>query len=600
MKTPDRHEVAEADSWDLTPLYPTVEAWRSDFDKLEKSLPEAAQFRGALGKSASTLLDAITCQLGHQRLMEKLYTFAHLKSDQDTTNSEFLALYERVSSVASRLAESWSYFTPELLSLSDGVIAGLLSAPELAPYHRMLREITRYKPHTLSPQEEQLLAAGSEVFHVADRVFSQLNNADLTFGTIPVDGTDVPLTHGSFAVLLKKPNRAIREQAFRQYYAAFDGHRHTIAATLAGSIKRDIYLARVRRHRSALEGSLFSDDVPVGVYENLIGTVDEWLKPLHRYYTVRKRLLGVDELRLYDTYVPLVDKVETHIPYDQAAEHVVAAVKPLGTEYQSTLRAGLTSQRWVDRYENKGKRSGAYSSGCYDSPPYMLMNYKADSLNDMFTLAHEAGHSMHTHYAAKTQPYQDATYTIFVAEVASTFNEQLLLHHLREVYRDDPRMLAYLINHQIDEIKSTVYRQTMFAEFERDTHAHAERHEPLTGDVFREMYGKLLTRYFGSDVAIGPLDNLECFRIPHFYHAFYVYKYATGISAAIALSRMVLSGGEAERNRYLRFLQSGGSKYPLELLQDAGVDLTTPEPIRAALKLFDGLVTELETTLSRV
>ncbi len=597
MQVRNRSEVAVGDTWDLSALYPDPNSWNTDFASLEKDIPKAKEFVGKLGTSAQVLVQAIELQLSQNRLLERLYVFAHLRNDEDTTNSTHLGIYDRASSLASRFSEAWSYFTPELLSLPDERLAELISSPEAKPYERMLQEITRYKPHTLSTSEELLLAGASEVFSAAERAFSQLNNADLSFGNLEVEGKEQALTHGSYVLFLKNQDRTVREAAFERYYSVFNSHRHTIASTLASSIKRDIFVARTRNHKSALERSLFADNVAPTVYNNLISTVHASLAPLHQYYETRKDLLSLPELRIYDTYLPLVADVETDIPYEEAAELIVEALAPLGEQYQQTLRKGFFEARWVDRYENKGKRSGAYSSGCYDSPPYMLMNYKQKSLNDVFTLAHEAGHSMHTFYSSKHQPYQDSGYTIFVAEVASTFNEQLLLERLRTKFKGNPKMEAFLVNHQIDEIKSTLYRQTMFAEFERETHAAAERHEPLTGDVFRAQYRDLLQRYFGKAVTLGELDDLECFRIPHFYHAFYVYKYATGISAAIALARMVLEGGEHERKQYLTFLQSGGSKFPLELLKDAGVDLTTPEPISSALSLFATRVEELNKIL---
>jgi oligoendopeptidase F len=600
MNLPLREEVAEQDTWDLRPMYSTIEAWKADFEKIENDSRAVPAFSGTLGQSARRLGEAVALYLNLGRLLEKVYVFAHLQSDQDTANSENLGRLEQATNLYARISEQWSFFTPELLALPAEKIAEYLAASELQPYKRMLEEILRYKPHTLSKEEERLLAAGTEVFGTSEKVFSQLNNADLQFGSIQVNSEEKVLSHGSFTLLLKNPNREVRRKTFEQYYAVFDGHKNTIAATLAGSIKRDVFLAKVKNFPSAREKSLFSDNVGTEVYDNLIATVSDSLQPLHRYYELRKKLLGLDEMRIYDTYVPLVTDVSIRHSYEDACDLVVRSLQPLGEEYATVLREGLGRARWVDRFENKGKRSGGYSSGCYDSQPYILMNYKEDSLNDVFTLTHEAGHSMHSYYSCKHQPYQDHGCTIFVAEVASTFNEQLLARELKKKYTGDKRMLAFLINQQIDDIKSTLYRQTMFAEFEKLTHAAAENNEPLTVDTFRGLYRNLLSKYFGPSVNVTSIDELECFRIPHFYSAFYVYKYATGLSAAIALSQRVLGGGQAEREQYLGFLKSGGSKYPLELLKDAGVDMTTAAPISSAMKLFASLVDELSAVLEEL
>ena len=592
-----REQIAAGDTWELAPLYGSPTEWKKDFAAVEAELASVPPYAGTLGTGVERLKEAVECYLRMSRSLEKVYVYSHLRSDEDTANSENLGRLEQASNLYSRVSEAWSFFTPELLALPRNTVQLYLEHTDLKPYHRMLREILRYQPHTLSKEEEQLLAAGSEVFSTADKIFSQLNNADLTFGTLTVNGEEKTLSHGTFTLFLKNGDRNVRKAAFEQYYRVFDDHRNTIAATLSGSVKRDVYLARMKKYPSARERSLFADNVPVAVYDNLIQTVTQNLAPLHKYYHLRKTKLGLSDMKIYDTYVPLVPDMKVRHSYEEASSLIVQALKPLGEDYTSVLQNGLIANRWVDRYENKGKRSGAYSSGCYDSPPYILMNFKEDSLNDVFTLAHEAGHSMHSYYSCKTQPYQDHGYTIFVAEVASTFNEQLLCRELEKKFADDPRMLAYLVNHQIDDIKATLIRQTMFAEFEKTIHAAAENHEPLTIDVLRKNYRALLEKYFGSAVEVSELDELECLRIPHFYSAFYVYKYSTGISAAIALSQRVLAGGNSEREQYLGFLRSGCSKHPLELLKDAGVDMTTPMPIESALKTFSGLVDRLDELL---
>lgn len=599
MQLVERAEVKLSDTWDLTAIYPSIDAWKADFVALENMAPQVAAFPGTLHQSAERLNEAVRLYLNMSRGLEKVYVYAHLKSDEDTANSTNLAYYEQSTNLYARLGSLWSFLTPELLTIPDAKLNEFLAHPALADVKRMITDILRYKPHTLSKDEENLLAMGTEVFGNADRIFSQLNNADLDFGSITVDGQERALTHGSYTVLLKHKDRAVRQQTFEKFYSVYDAHKNTIASALSGATKRDVYLSRARKFSSARSRALFGDNVSTDVYDNLISTVSDNLTPLHRYYELRKRLLGLPETRLFDTHVPLVPDMTVEHSYEEAAHLVVDSLHPLGKEYTDQLRAGLLEGKWVDRYENRGKRSGAYSSGSYDTPPYILMNYKHDNLHDVFTLAHEAGHSMHSLYSCKNQSYQDHGYTIFVAEVASTFNEQLLMKRLREIHRDNPAMMAYLVNQQIDDIKGTLYRQTMFAEFERRTHELAEANQPLTVDVFRSEYRTLLLKYFGPAVTISKAEELECLRIPHFYSAFYVYKYATGISAAIALAEQVTTGGDAARERYLSFLKGGCSKYPLELLRDAGVDMASPEPVKAALKLFDRLVTELERLLSK-
>src|SRR3989475_1223434 len=452
------------------------------------------------------------------------------------------------------------------------------------------------KPHVLSEAEERILALGSVALSGYDDTFSQLTDVDMKFGLLTDEtGRETPLTQSSFSSFLVKRDAQLRKRAFLQFYAEFQDHQYTLAASLAYSVKADVFRARARHYSSALEAALFPDDVPVAVYDGLVASVRNNLDPLFRYFDLRRRALGLGELHHYDTYVPLVPEIETRFTFDQAAEVVLAAVAPLGKKYVDVLADGLRS-RWCDRFETKGKRSGAFSSGSYGAPPYILMNYKEDVFADVYTLAHEAGHSMHSWFSQGTQLFQDYEYPIFLAEVASTFNEELLTHHLLQT-TNDPKMRAYIINRQIDDLRGTLFRQTMFAEFEKIIHAIEESGDALTLDVFRSEYHKLLENYFAEDFVLDPELDLECLRIPHFYHAFYVYKYATGISAAVALSQPVLSGESGSVDAYLNFLRSGGSKFPLETLKAAGVDMATPAPIESALRLFERRVTELESLL---
>ena len=593
--TRPRTEVPTSEQWDLSPLYTELAAWESDLQALQTQIPELARFAGTLDNSATQVRSFIQREHAASRLLEKLYTFASLRRDEDTTNSLFQGLIQRVTRLSAELGAAISFFRPEFLALPEATIRAYLTDPGLAEYRFLLEDLARFKPHTLSDKEERLLAMGAEVFASPERIFAQLENADFDFGSIQHQGQDHPVSHGSINTLLKNEDRELRRLAFDRYYQVFEQHKFSLTTTLVASVQNDIFQAKVRNFGSALEHALFADKIPTSVYANLIETVEENLGALTRYYEFRRRRLGLDKLHLYDTYVSLVDVPEVRIPYSEAISLIVDAVAPLGTEYQEVLQRGLTNERWVDVYENKGKRSGAYSGGYHDSPPYILLNYDEKDIRNLFTLAHEAGHSMHSYYARRNQPYHYSNYSIFVAEVASTLNEQLLSAHLQKHYAKNPAMLRYLINQQLDDIKATLHRQTMFADFERWMHRELEEHRPLTVDSLRAYYRTLLEKYFGPALQVNSADELEYLRIPHFYWAFYVYKYSTGVSASIALAEPLLAGDREACRRYLGFLGCGGSDYSLELLQTAGVNLQTPDPIKKALKRFDSLLRELES-----
>jgi oligoendopeptidase F len=593
---PRREDVATADTWDLTGLFADDVAWEEGLHELEHRAPGIDAFKGTLATAPERLLEALVFVHELGLLEERLGYYAHLRVSEDIGNSEAQGRLARYQAVTTSYAARSSFLTPEIQAIPDNTMQSWLAGETLAEYRIYLQKMVRYKPHVLSAAEERLLAMQSEFSQTARNGFSALTDVDLDFGSIETDKGTQPLTHSTYAVFIQDPDRAIRAAAYAQYLKGFHAHRHTLAALYAGSVQLDVYRARVRRFPSALAARLFDDDMPVSVYDQLIDSVRAWLPALHRYYELRKRVLKVDTVRLYDMRVPLVDGVKTHYDYEAAVELVTDSLQVLGEEYVNTLRAGLRG-RWVDRYENKGKRSGAFSAGSYAGDPYILMNYKADVLNDVFTLTHEAGHSMHSWYSARHQPFQHYNYTIFVAEVASTFNEQLLAEHLLK-QTDDPRLKAYLVNKQVDDLLATVFRQTLFAEFERETHAMVERNEPLTVDSLCAVYADLLRTYFGPDVPLEEHSALEGLRIPHFYSAFYVYQYATGLAAAIALYEQVRTGDVEARDRYLRFLQSGGSAYPLVQLKEAGVDMTTPAPVTTALERFQSLVRELETLIS--
>jgi len=589
--TPLRSEVPRGDCWDLSKLFADDAAWEIGLKEYEARGPAMEPFKGTLRTSAARLREALDLLHDIGELEERLGYYAHLRVSEDMGNSDAQGRLARYMNLATRHAARCSFMTPEIQEIPDETMSAWLQDEGLELYRIYLHKLLRYKPHILSAAEERLLALQSEFSQTPRQGFNALTDVDMQFGDIDAK----PLTHATYASFLQHPDRDLRRRAYVQYLEAFHAHRHTLAALYNGSVQTDVYQARVRNFPSAREASLFNDDVPVTVYDGLIEVVHEFLPALHRYYALRRRVLKLDELRLYDTRVPLVADVQTHYTYEQAVHMVVESLSPLGEEYIQTLRSGLLG-RWVDRYENKGKRSGAFSAGSFHGDPYILMNYKEDVLNDVFTLTHEAGHSMHTWYSARHQPFQHYGYTIFVAEVASTFNEQLLARHLMEHTTDD-RLRAYLVNKQVDDMLATLFRQTMFAEFEKETHAMVERNEPLTVDSLTATYENLLRAYFGAEVPLEAHSALEGLRVPHFYSAFYVYKYATGMSAALALYDRVINGGTAEREQYLDFLKSGGSKFPLDQLRDAGVEMSSPQPIRVALQQFSDLVDRLNVYL---
>ena len=593
---PPRNEVNPADCWDLTSLCVDDDAWEADFKKLEEQIPVYESFRGRLAESAEVLHAALVFDSEFEQIAERLGTYAFLKTTEDQANSKYQALKARYQNLAVKASQAASFMRPEILAIDANSFAELLEDDRLELYRLQLERLVRYRAHTLSDNEERLLAMQGEMASAAGNAFRQLNDADLRFGEIEDHtGRSIELSHATFGQLLISPQRKVRRKAFDQYYSQFSAHENTLAATLCGSIQRDVYYAQARNYSSSLEAALFPDNVPVDVYENLIGAVRDALPKVHHYLEVRQRKMNLKDLHHYDTYVPILSEIDKRHSWDQAVDVVLESLAPLGTEYTTALESGLRG-RWADRYPNRGKQSGAFSCGSFTGDPFILMNFKPEVLNDVFTLTHEAGHSMHSWYSAASQPFEYYNYTIFVAEVASTFNEQLLTDHLLKNASDDKER-AYLINNELDSIRATVVRQTMFAEFEKVTHEMAEAGEPLTVESFRSVYRGLLEAYFGSDFVIDKSLELECFRIPHFYRAFYVYKYATGLSAAVALSRRVLNGGQQELDDYLGFLRGGCSKDPLDLLKGAGVDMTEPTPVTTTLQRFGELTEELDGLL---
>ena len=591
-----RADIPDADKWDLRHLFTDVSKWQEDFAWVQQTYPLLTEWKGKLGKSAKNLAECLEFEKTIDQKIERLYHFASLQLAEDSANTEYLARVGQIQNLLTKIGETSAFLIPEIQAIPDEKFEKFMVDLGLKEWRIQLHKIRRLKPHVLSEPEERILALGAVALSGYDDAFSQLTDVDMKFGVLTDEtGREKPLTQSSYSSFLIKRDHELRKRAFHQFYAEFQDHQYTLATSLAYSAKADVFRARARHYPSALEAALFPDDVPVEVYEGLIKSVRANLKPLFRYFDLRRRLLGLGELHHYDTYLPLVGEIETKIPFDQAVDQVVAALQPLGKEYADVLAQGLRA-RWCDRYETKGKRSGAFSSGSYGAPPYILMNYKDDVFADVYTLAHEAGHSMHTWFAQKAQLFQDYDYPIFLAEVASTFNEELLTHFLLE-QTSDPKMRAYIINRQVDDIRGTVFRQTMFAEFEKIIHAVEESGDALTLDVFKSEYHKLLGAYFAENFTLDPQLDLECLRIPHFYNAFYVYKYATGISAAVALSERVLSNQAGAVEAYLNFLRSGGSRFPLEALKIAGVDMTTSAPIESTLRLFERRVDELEQLL---
>lgn len=584
---PLRSQVNESDKWDLSSLYPCDEAWETDLQKLQKKVEEAGKFKGTLGKDPENLLSAMKWISDAFMLAEQVYVYASLKSSAEANDPENQRKMGVVSQVYTSLVAATSYMDPEILEIKN--LEKWIESKDFDDSRVYLKKILRQKEHTLSPKEEEILAKQSELQGTPQRAFSMLTNVDMDFGKVD----DIPLSQSTWSQFMISPDRDLRRRAYDQFYATYQGHEQTIATLYAGSVKQDIFNARIKGFDTALDAALYRDDVPKSVYTGLIEAVHKAFPTLHRYYALRKRILGVQELRHYDVYVPLVSSIKTHKTYEEAAEIVREALQPLGEDYVKTIYKGITTDRWVDRYENKGKRSGAFSSGGFIGAPYILLNYKEDVIGDVFTLAHEGGHSMHSYYSKRNNPFLCYDYTIFEAEVASTFNEQLVAKYLID-NAENETMKTYIIAKQIDDIIATLFRQTMFAEFELLCHTQQENGQPLTASTMRKTYRGLLEAYFGPEMKFEENSDLEGLRIPHFYNAYYVYKYSTGISAAIALSERVLNGGEQELQDYLGFLKSGGSKFPIQTLKGAGVDMSTQAPVEAATKKFANLLDQFE------
>ncbi|MFP4638496.1 MAG: oligoendopeptidase F [Spirochaetaceae bacterium] len=590
---PTRDEVSPDHAWDLSALYRSDEEWERDLQRLEARAADIAKFKGTLDVSPEALRACLDYMNETGQLEERLGHYAHLRMSEDVSSGANQDRIGRFMRAATEVDTNASFITPEIQAIDEDTMQRFLDSEALEDFRIYLTKLRRYRPHVLTEAEERILSMQQEANQTPSRSFGALTDADMEFGSVDTPEGRKPLSQSTLGTLLLHRSREVRRQAYLQFHDVYEQHKNTLTNLYAGSVHLDVYKSRVRKFPSSRAAALFPDDVPEEVYDNLIDTVSRNLEPLQRYYALRKRVLGLDEFHIYDGKVPLVEDLAVHHSYEESVDLVSTALSPLGEEYVDTLRQGLL-EGWVDRYENKGKRSGAFSAGSFAAHPYILMNFKDDDLRDVFTLAHEGGHAMHTWYSARNNPFQHYDYTIFEAEVASTFNEQLLFHHTLGS-AEDPRMRAYLLNHQVDEIVGTLFRQTMFAEFEKRTHELVEGGQPLTVDNLRAEYRRLLEKFFGPDTVLDDVSDIEGLRIPHFYRAFYVYKYATGVSAAISLSRRVLGGGRREREDYFEFLKSGGSRFPIDSLRVAGVDMSGPEPIETAISLFAERVGELET-----
>jgi oligoendopeptidase F len=593
---PKRSEIDAKYKWKLEDIYASDAQWEQDFEKIRRMAGEITKYKGTFAGDINKLVQCLKLNDEMLSLNDKLFAYARMRRDEDNAEPRYQALTDRAMALSTEVYAAVSFIVPEIISIDEELLKKSIDEVEgLSVYRQYIYEILRQKKHILSEREEELLALSAEMANAPSDIFTMFNDADIKFGFIKdEDGNEVEVTKGRYSKFMESQDRRVRKDAFHALYKSYGVMKNTLASALSNELKVDKFYATVRKYDSSLSLSLDGDNVPTAVYDNLIATVDKGLPVLHRYLELRKRALKLDELHMYDLYVPIVNEPKKNIPYEDAVKTVIDALSPLGEKYVHDLKKGLESG-WVDVYENQGKTSGAYSWGSHLTHPYVLLNYQG-TINDVFTLAHELGHSMHSYYTNLKQPYIYSEYKIFVAEVASTVNEALLNNYMLEK-ASDKREKAYLLNHYLEEFRGTLFRQTMFAEFEKITHGMLQNGQALTADEFCSIYRKLNEKYFMPEVVIDREIDLEWARIPHFYRSFYVYKYATGISAAVSLSQQILKEGTPAVERYLNFLGSGSSDYPLELLKAAGVDLTEPKPIEDAIKVFESILDELEKNI---
>ncbi|MCE4955726.1 oligoendopeptidase F [Macrococcoides caseolyticum] len=589
-----RNEQQEENTWDLTTIFPTDEAWEDAFAELSSYLGKEKAFQGKLNQSSEVLLNALQLDSEIDERLGKVYVYAHLKHDEDTTNPKYTAFEGRAATLASQFSSAWSFILPELMTIEATKLQQFIAEqPGLKRYQFDLEKINKRRPHVLSDKEEYILAEAQEALSSSSNTYSMFNNADLTFDNIlDQEGNSHPLSHGNYITYLESEDRVLRENAYKAVYREYGKFNNTLSQTLAGKVKASVFSSKVRNYNSARHQALFNNDIPESVYDNLIETINKNLHLLHRYTELRKELLGLDEMYMYDMYTPLVENVDFKVSYEEAKDWMLKSLAPMGKAYTDVIKEGLTN-RWVDVYENKGKRSGAYSSGTFGTNPFILMNW-TDSVNNTFTLTHEFGHSAHSYFSRKHQPSNMSGYSIFVAEVASTCNEALLADYMYK-HLDDELKKLYLLNYQLDGFRGTVFRQTMFAEFEYIIHSIVEKNEPLTAERLNAEYSALNKKYYGDAVLTDEYIQYEWSRIPHFYYNYYVYQYATGYSAAYALSKQILEEGEPAVSRYIdEFLKAGSSDYPIEVLKKAGVDMTSSAPIENACTVFEERLNEFE------
>lgn len=594
MEVKDRKDIDVKDTWNLESIYANNELWEEDYAALEKDAAEFAKLKGAIEADVSKISAVLDAYYGLHRRLSKLSVYARMRFDQDTTDSTYQTMSAKIGSLGVKIGAASAFVEPEILSYSKEQLEAAEKENERTAYYgRKIEEMLRGQEHTLDAEKEELLAAAGDMAEAPDDIFSVLMNADMKYPDIVLeDGTHLPLTNSTYISYMESPDRAVREGAFKTLYGQIASLKNTFAAIYRGNLKQAKFYAQSRKYSSARAMYLADSNVPESVYDNLLSAVHEALPMMYRYVAVRKKVLGVDKLHMYDVYTPIVAAQNQTYEFEQAKQMVLEALKPMGEDYLSHAREGLEN-RWIDIYPNKGKKGGAYSWGCYDSQPFILLNY-TKNLDSVFTLIHEMGHSIHSYYSRTAQDYAYSDYKIFVAEVASTCNECLLMHDLLEKTTDKEQR-KYLLNHYLDSFKGTLFRQTMFAEFEKNAHDYCAQGKPLTAEALSQMYLELNQKYFGPDMEKDEEIAYEWMRIPHFYTPFYVYQYATGYSAAVALSAKILKEGKPAVDAYMSFLKGGESKDPIDLLKMAGVDMTTEKPVADALTLFGELVTELET-----
>jgi oligoendopeptidase F len=598
----ERSAIADKYKWDLTPLFPNDDAWRAAREKVAAEIPKLGQYKGTLSSSPQRLADALDAANALSKEFIRVYIYANMKSDEDTRESKYQAMVQEMQQMAARFGAETAFMEPEILKIDRATIDKYIAGePRLAVYTLYINDIQRRREHTLTDSEERLLASASVVTSAPSNIYGVLSDADFPYPTVTLsDGKSVRLDTANFSVLRASKNRADRQKVMSAFFEALGKFGGTFGSTMSGQVQSDIFYARARKYPSALEASLDGPNLPVSVYTRLVDGVNKHLPTFHRYLTLRKKMMGLSELHYYDLYAPLVSSVDTDYSPEEAQKQIILALAPLGDEYTAGVRRAF-SERWIDLFPSPGKRAGAYSNGAgYDVHPYMLLNYNG-KYNDVSTLAHELGHTMHSFLSNKTQPYPLASYPIFVAEVASTFNEALLIDRMLKTIEDDETKLALLGNY-LENIKGTVFRQTQFAEFELRAHQMAEKGEPLTGDVLSKLYAEITKKYYGHDKGISIVDDYiahEWSFIPHFYRTFYVFQYATSFTASSALAEKVLAGDAAATRKYLAFLSAGGSKYPIDLLKEAGVDMTTDEPLELTMKAMNRVMDEMEKLLAK-